>query len=671
MHARFLVGMDSPHREKVACFQPDRSKCLQLGLETLASSLLLSSLPVVLLNTGIGGILLLNAGNARAESPEDVAKIAQAITVRIEGATQGSGILVGHSGKRYTVLTAWHVVSSQQQGEELAIFAPDGREYQVVPGSIRRVANVDQAELSFDSSGSYAVAMQISQRLVGIGSTIFISGFPLPTSAVPRRMLRVMEGKIVASPTNPSDDGYSLLYSNPTMPGMSGGAILNDKGQLVGVHARSETQDVKTEAQDVYVKTGTGQGVPITYYQSNGAESNQAQVQVQVGVSTANLANRLSSIAQQPLATEQPANITGSTSRTEYITEARELTDWVTVKKTTSIERLSSQLNIDESKLARLNRVNEDHIFNPGDLLALPHRENQELDRIDSIDPAGPRLAHPLPQSLPPSVGSGVVRFGDTLILIAQRYGLTLAELLRLNPGLETARLVVGSQVRLAQSAPALRQRMLLGMNPVGSGGVNWPELPNFGPQLQQRNTNANNQQYNDSQIQERLARASQLLGQKGREKEVIELCDEVTKTKDNALAYYYRGYAKDDLGDTSGSMADLDRSASLNPDAFLTFRARGYVNNKLGKYHDALSDYNRANSLNPLDWKSVYGRGIANNNLNQTTAACSDFKKAERLGYPGKIEQASCNKKNVAAQAGSLLLRGVGYVLRSALKSR
>jgi len=158
-------------------------------------------------------------------------------------------------------------------------------------------------------------------------------------------------------------------------------------------------------------------------------------------------------------------------------------TVWLTVKNTTTIEELSSQLSLDETQLARLNRVDEDHQFNPGDLLALPDRKRDQLDRIASIDPTGPRLAHPLPSSPPPSVGSGVVRFGDTLMLIAQRYGLTLGELLRLNPGLETARLVVGNQVRLAQSAPALRQRMLLGMNPVGSGGVSWPELPNFGPQ--------------------------------------------------------------------------------------------------------------------------------------------------------------------------------------------
>jgi murein DD-endopeptidase MepM/ murein hydrolase activator NlpD len=76
--------------------------------------------------------------------------------------------------------------------------------------------------------------------------------------------------------------------------------------------------------------------------------------------------------------------------------------------------------------------------------------------------------------------GRGVVRFGDTLVKIAQRYRLTLSELLRLNPGLETARLVVGSQIRVAQSSPD-RSQTLIALNPVGSGGVSWPDLPDYG----------------------------------------------------------------------------------------------------------------------------------------------------------------------------------------------
>jgi murein DD-endopeptidase MepM/ murein hydrolase activator NlpD len=86
----------------------------------------------------------------------------------------------------------------------------------------------------------------------------------------------------------------------------------------------------------------------------------------------------------------------------------------------------------------------------------------------------------PMPPPPPTTTISTVVRLGDTLLKIAQRYGLTIGELLQLNPGLETARLVVGTQVQVVKSSPG-RSRMLLGLAPVGSGGLSWPELPSFG----------------------------------------------------------------------------------------------------------------------------------------------------------------------------------------------
>lgn len=42
-----------------------------------------------------------------------------------------------------------------------------------------------------------------------------------------------------------------------------------------------------------------------------------------------------------------------------------------------------------------------------------------------------------------------LVRLGDTVFKIAQRYGLTLSELLRLNPEIEASHLVVGTPIRL------------------------------------------------------------------------------------------------------------------------------------------------------------------------------------------------------------------------------
>lgn len=159
----------------------------------------------------------------------------------------------------------------------------------------------------------------------------------------------------------------------------------------------------------------------------------------------------------------------------------QELT-WVPVTESVTIEELAGQLSIDETRLARLNKVDEDHRFDKGEWLALPARDVAALSQIASIDSNAARSIPPQQVRRVPLTSAGVIRLGDDLAEIARRYGMTIAELLRLNPGLETARLVVGSQVRLAQSAPVPAMRPVLGLNPVGSGGTSWPDTPQFEP---------------------------------------------------------------------------------------------------------------------------------------------------------------------------------------------
>ena len=202
-----------------------------------------------------------------AQSVEAVGKIAQAITVRIEGAgSPGSGVLVKRDGNRYTVLTAWHVVSGQRPGEELAIVTQDGQGHPMEPGSVSRLGEVDLAVLTFSSPGSYELAQIGDVQSVSSGSTVYVSGFPLPTSAVPTRIWRFLDGKVIANATVAIPNGYQLLYSNPTLPGMSGGAVLNAQGKLVGIHASAERADQLSESTGKAVATGTNQAVPIAYY---------------------------------------------------------------------------------------------------------------------------------------------------------------------------------------------------------------------------------------------------------------------------------------------------------------------------------------------------------------------------------------------------------------------
>lgn len=236
-------------------------------LPFLVATVLLPIAPPLLLGTAVStGTVLLAQAPAQAQSAEAVAKIAEAITVRIEGATEGTGVLVKRDGNRYTVLTAWHVVSAQKPGEELDVYTPDGKRHPVERGSIKRLGEVDMAVLSFSSPNAYEIAPVGDVKSVGSGSSIYVSGFPLPTSAVPSRIWRFLKGDVIANATVAIPNGYQLLYSNQTLPGMSGGAVLNAQGKVVGIHGQGETDSKMSEQKGVAVKTGTNQAVPIAYY---------------------------------------------------------------------------------------------------------------------------------------------------------------------------------------------------------------------------------------------------------------------------------------------------------------------------------------------------------------------------------------------------------------------
>jgi murein DD-endopeptidase MepM/ murein hydrolase activator NlpD len=76
----------------------------------------------------------------------------------------------------------------------------------------------------------------------------------------------------------------------------------------------------------------------------------------------------------------------------------------------------------------------------------------------------------------------GTVRLGDTLEGIAQRYNLSLDKLMQLNPELRQSPLVVGRRLRVASTAPEPRVHGLVSMRPSTSGGVSWPETPDYSP---------------------------------------------------------------------------------------------------------------------------------------------------------------------------------------------
>lgn len=152
---------------------------------------------------------------------------------------------------------------------------------------------------------------------------------------------------------------------------------------------------------------------------------------------------------------------------------------WVRVRENVSIDDLTSKLKVSGDRLAALNDVEPSHQFRQGEWLIIPAKQVRQVKLLASLDPTELRRTPPL-QDLPPLEEGPAVRLGDTIKKIAQRYGVTLKQLLQLNPGLDTAKLVVGSEINLSQASPN-RPRLLIGLAPSGSGGISWPDLPNFG----------------------------------------------------------------------------------------------------------------------------------------------------------------------------------------------
>lgn len=248
-------------------------------LASIGSALLLlpASPSTVLISALSMGAPLISLAPAQAQSEEAVAKVAQAITVRIEGATQGSGVLVKRVGNRYTVLTAWHVVSGQNPGEELSVYTSDGRQHPVEAGSIRRVGDIDLGELTFSSTIDYQLAKSGNTSDLRIGAPVYVSGYPSSTSAIPSRIFRFLRGAIINNASERLPGGYQLLYDNSTLPGMSGGSVLNINGHLVGLHGQGETDAKLTEVFGVAVKTNTNQGIPISSYTNWVGRSDRSQ----------------------------------------------------------------------------------------------------------------------------------------------------------------------------------------------------------------------------------------------------------------------------------------------------------------------------------------------------------------------------------------------------------
>jgi WD40 repeat protein len=185
----------------------------------------------------LGTAIVIVQPAATALTQKEVAAIAQQITVRIDGANTGSGVIIERQGNVYTVVTNWHVV--QEIGNYI-VHTPDGKKYTFNHSQVKQFRGVDLAVFQFTSNENYRVAEKGNSDQITLGTNISVAGYPAGISNVSGRNFTVLATSLSSRVEQPKD-GYALVYTVQAFDGMSGGAILDDQGKLVGIHGRAGT----------------------------------------------------------------------------------------------------------------------------------------------------------------------------------------------------------------------------------------------------------------------------------------------------------------------------------------------------------------------------------------------------------------------------------------------
>jgi tetratricopeptide (TPR) repeat protein len=200
---------------------------------------------------------------------KEVDDIAQNITVLIENKNGGSGTIIKRDGNTYTVLTSFHNVADKSL--KYSLVTPDGQRYPINVNNLQRLGeNIDLTVVQFNSSKSYQVAKIGNSDNAKRRDNVYIAGFPAKTGGINTALYECRDGQISANATQATiDGGYNLIYTNKILKGMSGGPVLNQQGELIGINGLiEENEQGNTDRYgavpiNVYMRVASGARQPV------------------------------------------------------------------------------------------------------------------------------------------------------------------------------------------------------------------------------------------------------------------------------------------------------------------------------------------------------------------------------------------------------------------------
>jgi Trypsin-like peptidase domain len=210
-----------------------------------------------------------------------IADHAKKITVRVSGENRsGSGVLIsrketGNSnlpGYYYLVLTCYHNISldSSAKSKIFHVFTPDNIVYSASPIKEKRLfPELDLDAIYFYSPLKllYEVAVKPTKLdTIKFNDKLTVAGYPCQSEGCPDiGSLKIING--FANPIKkPLSKGYQLGFSEDFKEGTSGGAVINNNGQLVGIAGKRKGIYGVSNQQYTYADKSVPSSIEIDQY---------------------------------------------------------------------------------------------------------------------------------------------------------------------------------------------------------------------------------------------------------------------------------------------------------------------------------------------------------------------------------------------------------------------
>jgi len=205
--------------------------------------------PIAIVTT----VALLQPPIVIAQDIAEVNNIARNISVKITGYGNGSGFILEREGNIYSVVTNKHVVLTDT---EYQVQTYDGTKHQVIDR--QEIPDLDLAIIQFESTKEYEVAELGDSDELEQRQFISVAGFPGEETnlEIVDGQIRRIKQEIIENPA--SSQGYALIYTNQTLPGSSGGAVLDEDGRVIAINGEAE-RDIKS-GRDI------SRGIPINIF---------------------------------------------------------------------------------------------------------------------------------------------------------------------------------------------------------------------------------------------------------------------------------------------------------------------------------------------------------------------------------------------------------------------